>query len=203
MSSFFFFFLQKYCCWLASSFSWSHCQSLILSNLKWALHCFGKIKKRARLGVAPHCVDEFSKGWLSLPFSTDRPIRKPVISTSDPVRTPTEAHLHWYEILGIIWLGGGQPWVTTGSLAFHNGEPVQAAAVAAKKSAATGNNKTQTRPHCDCYLLLHNKPSHSLGWVSGVQPLSSRPAFDLGVEMRRGLVLSCGDRNAPPPGCYY
>lgn len=92
-------------------------------------------------------------------------------------------------------------WVTyrliKGSLAFHKGESLQAAAATAKKSTASGKNRTQTRVQCDCYLLLHNKPSHSLGWVSGVQPLSSRPAFDLGVEMRKGLVLSCGDRTTP------
>lgn len=90
-----------------------------------------------------------------------------------------------------------------GSLVFHKGESLKAAAATAEKSGASGKNKTQTRAHCDCYLLLHNKSSHSLGWVSGVQPLSSRPAFDLRVEMRRGLVLSCGDRTTPPPGCSY
>lgn len=87
----------------------------------------------------------------------------------------------------------------TGSLANHKGESLQVAAAAAKKrSTASGKNRTQTMAHCVCYLLLHNGPSHSLGWVSGVQALSSRPAFDLRVEMQRGLVLSCGDRNTHP-----
>lgn len=108
-----------------------------------------------------------------------------------------------------LFLWGREPRVRVtyrlikGSLAFHKGESLQAVAATAKKSTALGKNKTQTRAHCECYLLLHNKPSHSLGWVSGVQPLSSRPAFDLWVEMRRGLALSCGDRTTPPPGCSY
>lgn len=44
-----------------------------------------------------------------------------------------------------------------GSPAFHKGESLQAAAASAKKSTASGKNKTQTRVHCDCYLLLHKK----------------------------------------------
>lgn len=53
--------------------------------------------------------------------------------------------------------------------------------------------------HCVCYLLLHNEPSQSLGRVSGVQPLSSWPAFDLGVEMQlKRPHRSCGDGNTHP-----
>lgn len=135
-----------------------------------------------------------------------------IVSSENLASLQTNSYL---SVLALIWNyfyfswgeGGFAVQVThrliKGSPAFHKGESIQAAAATAKKSTASGKNKTQTRVHCDCYLLLHNKPSHSLGWVSGVQPLSSRPTFDLGVEMRRGLVLSCGDRTTPPPGCSY
>lgn len=68
----------------------------------------------------------------------------------------------------------------TGSLANHKGKSLQAADSEAKKrSAALRENRIQTGAYCVCYLSLHNELSHSLGRVSGVQPLSLRPTFDL------------------------
>lgn len=105
----------------------------------------------------------------------------------------------------LIWnldknpIKGGHPWVITGSLANHKGESLQAPAMAKKRSAASDENRTQTRAHCVCYLLLHNEPSHSLVRVSGVQPLSPRPAFDPRVEMQlKRPRWGCGDRNTHP-----
>lgn len=96
----------------------------------------------------------------------------------------------------------GHPRVIMGSLANHKGESLQAAASNAKKrNTASVENRTQTRAHCVCYLLLNNELSHSLGRVSGVQPLSPRPAFDL-TEGRdaaeEALSMLWRQKNTPP-----
>lgn len=97
------------------------------------------------------------------------------------------------------------PWVIMGSLAKHKGESLQAAAnMAKKRSTALGENRIQTKDHCVCYLSLHNKTSHSLGRVSGVQPLSPRPAFDLveGRDAAEEASSKLWRQKHTPPGCY-
>lgn len=177
-------FYQKYCLWVTSNFSQSHCQNLTLPNLKYSqegLELFWKNSaERERSGVAPHCNEWCIQQRLNQPACL-YPVHKshPHLAKRSRMNSPPTS-------FALIWnldknpIKGGHPWVITGSLANHKGESPQAAvAKARRRSTAPGENRTQTRAHCVCYLLLHNEPSHSLGRVSGVQPLSPRPAFDL------------------------
>lgn len=128
----------------------------LFQNLQYSPVGFELFWKNSAESEQSGCAPLFTDAISLVSFS-----RRPQISPSENVLSP-----EWTPLSNLICIdmkfgktksdkggGGGHPWVITGSLANHKEESPQAvAAVAKKRRAASGENRTQTRAHCDRYL---------------------------------------------------